>query len=56
MLGGPRALPVRDIRHGHHPPWRWPPRRGVTAAVPPKLVLTILSLAGGTAPPWPCSR
>ena len=55
VFGVPRALPSVTSRRGH-PPWRWPTRRGVTAAVLTKLMLTILSLVGGTAPPWPCSR
>ncbi len=48
----PRALAVRDIR-AWSSSMRWPTRRGVTAAALTTLMLTILPLAGETAPPWP---
>lgn len=55
ILGVPRALPVVTSRRGY-PSWQRPARRGVKAAALTKLMLTVLSLAGGTAPPRPCSR
>jgi hypothetical protein len=50
------ARPALSVisRRGH-PPWRWLTAHGVTAAVVTELMLTILSLADGAAPPWPCS-
>ena len=51
-----RALCLSMTFRRGHPPWRWPTRREVTAAVLTKMMLTILSLAAGTVPPWPCSR
>jgi hypothetical protein len=41
---------------GGHPLWRWAPRRGSGSGSRPRRMLTILSLAGGRGPPWPCSR
>jgi hypothetical protein len=46
--GSAHCLSVTS-RRGHSL-WRWPANRGVTAAAPAKLMLTPLSLPGGTAP------
>ncbi len=51
----PRSLSVRDIL-ARLPSVAMSARCGVPAAALTKLVLTILSLAGRTAPLWPCSR
>ena len=51
---GSAPRPSVTSRRGH-PPQRLSARRGVTAAALTKLVLMILSLAGRTAPLWPCS-
>jgi hypothetical protein len=55
VFGRETALPVRDIP-ARLPSVAMPTRGEVPAAALTKLVLTILSLAGRTAPRWPCSH
>ena len=50
IFGVPRALPVRSIRRGH-PPCDGHPGAGSRQRLPPRRMLTILSLAAGRGPP-----
>jgi len=50
-----RALCLSVTSRRGNPPLRRPARRGVTAAALTGSMLTVLLLAGGTAPPRPCS-